>query len=666
MKPQSVPDRRLRLTACIACAAFTLAAVPAPLHAAPPPRLPVEAFATLPVMGQVAISPGGRYVAAMMLEANRKYGVVIFDLEQLGTKPPLRASAGDWHVNWLRWKTDERLIVSARYPHVRGLVAVLETRMIAVNADGSALKWLVQPRNDSKAGFRNWVQIADSVVSFLPDDPQHILVAFNEENPRRPRLYRVNVHNDRKKQLEPGLDGIQRWVLDQQGRVRLAQGYNYDDVNDEGYKTFYRTDANGKWQLIWDDARRNASFNPIIFDKSDADVVYVTSDHENGRLGLYRYRISSGEFIERLFLHPEVDLDEIIFNPVGTEIEGIRYVTAIAHTEWFSPRMAAIHADIRSQLPGWSVRINSRSRDDSRMAVLASAPDHSGRYFLYEPATKKLQYFSYTYPDLDEYDLAKVTPVTYKARDGLEIPAYLTLPPGVTNPPARPLPAVVMPHGGPEARDYGGFEPDVQMLANRGYAVLQMNFRGSAGYGSEFKEAGRKEWGEAMQDDVTDGTRWLIEAGVADPARICVVGGSYGGYAALMGVVKEPSLYRCAVSVNGVTDLPDLIYNRLNFVGGRSSTARRIGHIWSDRKKLASNSPARRAKDVGAPVLLVHGSNDRVVPVAQSRKMADALKSAGKPYRYVELKDEEHWLTQGPTRMQYFQELESFLAQQLE
>lgn len=657
---------RSRILSGVVC---LVAILPASAPAALAPELPVEAFAQLPFMGQVAVSPSGRYVAATVLDASHKYGFAIFDLDQLGKKPPFHASAGDWDVNWVHWKTDDRLLVSGRMAFQRNQVAVLETRLFAVNADGSHRKRLVQPKRHSKSSLAEtvgsqMVQVADRVVDYLPGDPRNILMTYNPADPSRPRLYRVDVVTDRQVEIEPGRDNIQWWILDRKGRVRLAQGRDRNKLN-TGWKTYYRASEKGPWKEIWDEAKQQASLDPVVFDKSDPDIVYVTSDHENGRTGLYRFKLSTGEFVDKLFLHPEVDLDHVILSPEGTDIDGLTYITDVTHTEWLSEKMAAIDNDIKAQLPGWVTTIVSRSYDNSRMIVKASAPDHAARYYLYEPAARKLQYFSFTYAALDKYDLARMFRLKYKARDGLEIPAYLTLPPGTPNPPATPLPAVVMPHGGPEARDYAQFDPMVQMLANHGYAVLQMNFRGSAGYGSEFKEAGRREWGEAMQDDVTDGTIWLAKSGIADAARICIVGGSYGGYAALMGVVKEPTLYKCAVSINGVTDLPDFIAYLDNFVGGRSAASRRIGNLWSDGEKLARNSPARRAADIKVPVLLMQGTDDRVVPVEQTKKMANALKGAGKSYRFIELKDEEHWLTHGDTRLQAFEELDNFLAEQL-
>ncbi|MEM9751398.1 MAG: prolyl oligopeptidase family serine peptidase, partial [Pseudomonadota bacterium] len=200
-----------------------------------------------------------------------------------------------------------------------------------------------------------------------------------------------------------------------------------------------------------------------------------------------------------------------------------------------------------------------------------------------------------------------------------------------------------------------------QFLANRGYVVLQMNFRGSAGYGAAFQAAGYREWGEAMQDDIEDGARWLVSIGVADPARLAIMGGSYGGYAALMGLVKTPNLFQCGISINGVTDLPDLLRHDAKYVGGRYAT-RHIGNLYKDRKKLAANSPARNAKTVRKPVLLLHGDQDRVVPIAQSNKMARALRGADKDVRYVKLEDGDHSISLYENRMIFLDEVEKFLG----
>lgn len=647
------------LTMLLALGVATLATRPASAGPAPP-GLDAAAFGHLPYQRGPEVSPDGRYAAAMVLRKSGRYGVVIYDLDAIGTKAPTVVdTADDQDVNWLHWKRGNRLLVSVRFPSRRWGVATVETRLFSLNADGSGLKLLVRPKNEHDV-----LQIADDVQDFLPADPERILMSWNLDDPRRPRLYRVNVLTDRHEQLEPGSASIQLWHADGQGRVRLAEGRNVTE-GDSPWQVLRRADEKAPWSLLWDSSTAKHGFDVLGFDPADPEVLDVLSDHEGETLGLYSYRLGDGSFSAARFRHPDVDVDSVIRSPADGRIQGVIYVTDYTRVEWFDPGMAALDREIRAALPGWQVAIASRSDDNRRVMVRADATDHSGRYYLYEPATRKLRYFAYEHGELDKFDLARMAPVSYKARDGLQIPGYLTLPSGVRNPPEKPLPTVIMPHGGPEARDYAEFQPDVQMLANRGYAVLQMNFRGSAGYGAEFQMAGRREWGEAMQDDITDGTRWLIESGIADPARICIVGGSYGGYAALMGPIREPGLYRCAVSLNGVSDLVDFINSRRFYVGARDGWVRRIGETWADREKLTRNSPARRAADIGVPVLLVHGDKDRTVPPEQSRQMASALKGAGKDYRYVELEGDDHYLSRDVTRVQYFQELDTFLARHL-
>ena len=254
--------------------------------------------------------------------------------------------------------------------------------------------------------------------------------------------------------------------------------------------------------------------------------------------------------------------------------------------------------------------------------------------------------------------------IEYLARDGKTIPAYLTLPPGGNR---KNLPLVVMPHGGPEDRDSAHFDYLTQFIATRGYAVLQPQFRGSTGFGEAYRNAGRHEWGGLMQDDVTDGVRHLVADGTADPARICIVGGSYGGYAALAGAAYTSGLYACAASIAGVSDLPLMLIEVARQRGGDSDAiAYWLGHIGEPMDpKIAAKSPARSVATIRAPILLMHGIDDSIVPILQSESMSAALRKAGKPVKFVKLKGEDHWLSQSDTRLQVLQELEKFLAQYL-
>jgi dipeptidyl aminopeptidase/acylaminoacyl peptidase len=428
----------------------------------------------------------------------------------------------------------------------------------------------------------------------------------------------------------------------------------------------YRAPEGKEWELLWthplDD---NANFSPVLFDRDDPDVAWVRSNHEGPTTGLYRYRFSTRTFIEKLFVNPEVDIDNVFLDPLERRVVGIRYTLAESKVHWFDPEVAALVEDVRQRIAARHLYVPSWSTDYRRVIFYGESPDLPGRYYLYDRATKDLKYFAYAYPKLENVPMAPMRATSYKARDGLEIPAYLSLPAGVTTArPQKPLPAIVMPHGGPGARDFSSFDPLVQLFTNRGYAVLQMNYRGSSGYGSEFQAAGHREWGQAMQDDVTDGTRWLATEGIADPQRTCIVGWAYGGYAALMGAVKEPALYSCVVSIAGLSDLPAFINSWRNFINYRIYT-RNIGDGWKDRGSLEENSPVNGAQRIRAPVLLAHGTDDRVVPIQQTTDMAKALKRAGKKYEYVELEDADHSVQRGPERLKLFTAVDEFVTRSL-
>jgi dipeptidyl aminopeptidase/acylaminoacyl peptidase len=267
------------------------------------------------------------------------------------------------------------------------------------------------------------------------------------------------------------------------------------------------------------------------------------------------------------------------------------------------------------------------------------------------------------WPGVPPAAIAPVRNLTYKAGDGLEIPAYLTLPVGRE---AKNLPLIVLPHGGPEARDEPGFDWWAQALASRGYAVLQPQFRGSAGFGRKFVEAGHGQWGRKMQSDLSEGVRHLAKEGIVDSKRVCIMGASYGGYAALAGATLEPDVYRCAVSVAGVSDLPVMLKDEVRSAGGVNRTgvrywAKFMGTSFQKRGELDAVSPAAQAARAGGPILLIHGKDDTVVPFEQSEIMHRALKRAGKPVEFVTLAAEDHWLSRGATRLEMLKRAVSFV-----
>ncbi len=366
----------------------------------------------------------------------------------------------------------------------------------------------------------------------------------------------------------------------------------------------------------------------------------------------------------------------VAFEESGVDVNGaaVAQDTGVVTGYWLSglnprlvyvdPKNAALERALEKAFPDRSVYIVDRSTDSQRLLVETETSMHPSVYYLVDRTAHKADIVGEAYPALNGAQLGEVRKITYDARDGTRIPAFLTLPPGKGD---KDLPLVVLVHGGPESSDPGGFDWWAQFLATRGYAVLQPQFRGSTGYGTAHRLAGYRQWGALMQDDVTDGVRHLIATGVANAKHVCIMGASYGGYAALAGAAFTPDLYACAVSVNGVSDLPQMIGDVRSKAGSDSnSLAYWKDHIGSPGDpNVLQASPARAATAIEAAILLIHGDEDTVVPAKQSQTMAQALDTAGKPYEYVKLAGEDHWLSSGKTRTQLLQTIEAFLAKHL-
>ena len=365
-----------------------------------------------------------------------------------------------------------------------------------------------------------------------------------------------------------------------------------------------------------------------------------------------------------LLADPGSDVEAIVTDsytsaPVGAWVGGTR-----PEMRWFDSDAEARQRALTKSFGGLSVSVDSHTTDRSRVVARVWAPSTPGIYYLVDFAKGKADIVGDDYPALTGVPMGEVRAISYKSRDGVDIPAYVTLP---ADAPQLKLPLVVMPHGGPESRDEPGFDWWTQFLASRGYAVLQPQFRGSTGFGEAFRLAGYRQWGGTMQNDVTDGVKALIDQGLVDPKRICIVGASYGGYAALAGAAFTPDLYACAVSVNGISDLPGMLGNAEKRGGEESNAlAYWTAHIGAahDPAVIAA-SPFRVADRIKTPILLIHGENDTVVPIMQSQIMANALKESGKTHAFIRLEGEDHWLSRSDTRIRLLQELDVFLARYL-
>ncbi len=637
---------------------------------APPQRQPIERFAALPFLSQVRLSPDGQRIAALMNRGGKTYLIVRPVAGREAPKALLNTDNAQYHFNWIRWVNDERVVASLRFASRRHFVGTTETRLLSIKADSGEVLNLV--RADRVAGSMRRggqaPQVQDQVVDWLPRDGHHLLLSLPEPGSTDDGVYKVNVDTGQRTRVKAPERNVHRWLTDAQGRVRVAVQL------DDGTYQVRLADVDGKaWRTLWSfRATEDRLVWPLGFGL-DPNELYVRAYHD-GRMAVFSVRVDDPALPRRLRLaHPKMDIyGSLLRSPATGEVIGLHGsgddddAADGPRTELWDAAWRAEMKAVDAGLPRRDNLLLDISRDERFYLLHSENSRQPAEYYVGDRKSGELALLGGTYPDLDTARLAGKQRVTIQARDGLPLDAYLTLPHGRGVGDGRaPLAMVLLPHGGPQGRDDAGFDAWTELLADRGHAVLQVNFRGSAGYGHGFMAAGLKRWGLEMQDDLADGVAWAVAQRVADPARVCIVGGSYGGYAALMGAVKTPELYRCAVSFAGVTDLPDLIAHKSEYIGGRARAEETIGAAWGDREQLRATSPARQAERIRVPVLLVHGTADRSVPVEQSADMAKALKRAGKPYRYIEQEGGDHYLSRYEHRLEFFQALEAFLDEHL-
>jgi len=620
-------------------------------------RIPVSAFATLPQIRSARLSPNGEYLAVL-----RNYkGRTLLMTQKLfsGEDPKLVTNSDNVEakIRWASWANNERLLVSIIFASHRDGIPLMETRLLAVNYDGSDPKNMVKLDYTQSGTEQHESQFRDDVIDFLLDDEKHVLVGADLDKPGAPSVYRINIYTGKRKRIQSARAPISDWMTDWQGRLRIGSGYK-----DTDFSIFLKDPKGRKWRMVWDyKIFEDPAIEPLAFD-ADPNILYVRYPHKD-KDAIFTVDVSKRNLKKKLvFSVPEYDVNgSLLISPKTHKILGVTYLTDRGKIHYWDETAQAFQDKIDKALPTTRNRIISMSRDENRYIVYASSMVQPGIYYVGDKKSGRLGKILENYPGLNSNSLSGKEVIEYTSRDGLKIKGYLTLPKGKDG---KQLPAVIFPHGGPGARDYLGFDYWSEFLASRGYAVLQMDFRGSAGHGGKHFAAGLKNWGLEMQDDITDGAKWLVDEGVASPDRMCILGGSYGGYAALMGAVKTPGLYRCAVSFAGVSDLKLLVRNRFHFKS-RAIVEEQIGDNWEDSERLTQTSPAKQADRIQIPILLAHGDEDRVVDIKHSERMAKALRKGNKSHVFLELENGDHGLSLQENRMKFFEALASFLEKHL-
>jgi dipeptidyl aminopeptidase/acylaminoacyl peptidase len=672
MELPGIHDCRRRHAGPAARLAWVAAVLSVPCGAAQADPPPAEAFSETPSFSFVALSPDGRTLAVDRV-TGEDHKVVLF---AVGSSEPLRVLSVDPadKLRGLRWADARTVLVEVSATVRLGVGPSARSnwefsRTMAAGLDSGRSRMLLM--DDAERRYVNGARVL-AAGSRLPGrvvmetwdyaaTRQRDSIGTRLSDERRDAgwvstLFDVDTATGKGRVLERGTPYTVDWLVAPDGTPRaraewLAEKQEY---------TVLARDVRG-----WRPVHQQTGFDwmGLAATTADGKALVVVGENGTDRSRAWSLALDGGP-PSVLFEDPAQDVaavlvDDLTGTVVGFEIGGLE-----PRQHWIDPKRAQQQRVLEKAFPGRQVTVAQRSDDGGRVVVLVGSRAHPPVHYLVDFATGRADTLGEAYPGLAGAAMGEARSLTYLARDGASIPAYLTLPPGR---PARDLPLVVLPHGGPESRDSPGFDAWAQFLATRGYAVLQPQFRGSTGFGRAHRLAGYGEWGGRMQDDVSDGVRHLVATGVADPARVCIVGASYGGYAALAGAAFTPELYACAVSVNGVSDLPSMIGDVRRRGGDQSDTLsywqEHIGPATDPR--AARRSPARAAAAVRAPVLLMHGTDDTVVPPSQSQLMARALAEAGKPHRYVSLPGEDHWLSQASTRTRVLEEIESFLGEHL-
>ena len=494
------------------------------------------------------------------------------------------------------------------------------------------------------------------MIDDLEDDATDLIIGLNQRNKEVFDAYRLNIETGNLKLIAENPGNISSWTTDHAGNIRVAT--TTDGVNTT---LLYRKTEQDVWKPVLT-TNFKETFTPQFFTFDNKDL-YGVSNIGRDKAAIVEFDPETGKETNVLFDHPEVDVSDLHYSKKRKVITSATYTTWKEEKRFFDPVSEQLYKTLEGKLPGYDVYVVSSNKAEDTFVVRTITDRSLGSFYLYEANSGKLTKLADRNPWLKEDQLTEMKPIEYKSRDGLTIHGYLTLPKGK---PAKDLPIVVNPHGGPWVRDEWGFNPEVQFLANRGFGVLQMNYRGSTGYGRNFWEAGFKQWGQSMQDDITDGVKWLIDQGIADPKRVAIYGGSYGGYAVLEGLTKTPDLYAAGVDYVGVSNLftfmktvppywkpfLDMMYEM-------------VGNPEKDKALFEENSPALNADKIKAPLFVAQGAKDPRVNIDESNQIVNALKKRGIDVEYMVKENEGHGFHNEENRFSFYEAMESFLAKHL-
>jgi dipeptidyl aminopeptidase/acylaminoacyl peptidase len=648
MSPMT-PIARTTLQALLGAAVLALAAgcatPAAEKTAAVPKQFPIRDFFNNPERAYFRLSDDGRTLGFMqpvsLDGAKRRLNVYVQPLE--GSRPvgePRRLTSETARdIGTYYWKGDDTILYEKDFGGDENY------HVVAVDVKTGRI-------TDLTPGDKVRATIQDD----LPEDPGHILVSHNRRNPEVFDVYRIDLRSGQETLVARNPGDIVGWQTDHAGRVRLA-------VRSKGLETItlYRPDEASEFKpIITTDYRTEV--DPAFFNADDSKV-YMISNRGRDKKALVLVDPARPDAEEVLFVDSEVDTARAEWSRARKRLTLASFVKDKTGRKFFDPYMENVYARLKAKLPRMEFALQNATKAEDKFIVAAFNDRTPGSRYIYDVKADTLSKLGDINPKIPADAMARMTPVKYQSRDGLTINGYLTLPVGRE---AKNLPCIVNPHGGPWARDTWGYNPEIQFLANRGYCILQVNFRGSTGYGRKFWEASFGQWGLKMQDDITDGVQWLIAQGIADPKRVGIYGASYGGYATLAGVVYTPDLYAAAVDYVGVANL----FTFMNTIPPYwkpflPKFHDMVGHPEKDAERLRATSPVMHAQRIKTPLFVAQGARDPRVNKAESDQMVEALKKRGVEVQYMVKDDEGHGFRGEDNQFEFYEAMEKFFSQHL-
>ncbi|MFL3051810.1 MAG: prolyl oligopeptidase family serine peptidase [Candidatus Neomarinimicrobiota bacterium] len=600
------------------------------------PLIPMEDFFRNPEKSSFNISPNGNHIAYMKPWKSR---MNVFVMDMITKKEARLTSSQERGIYGFAWLTNKRI------GYIKDEGGNENMHFYAVNIDKS-----------NEIDLTPFENVQARIIDDLEDDPNHIIIGLNKRNPQIHDPYRINVNDGKMDMIAENPGNISEWMTDHDGKLRIA-------ITSDGVNTsiLHRASESEKFESILTTDFK-VSVSPLFF-TFDNKNLYVASNRGRDKSAVFKFDLNNAQEEKLIFEHDEVDVSGLMYSRKRKVLTGVNYTVAKNEMTFFDTWRQDIQQKLEENLHGYEVGITSFSEDETKAVVVTYSDKSRGTYYYYDIDKNKLTELGEASPWLNEEDMSDMKPVQYRSRDGLVINGYLTLPKGTNG---KNLPVIVNPHGGPWHRDSWGYKSEIQFLANRGFAVFQMNFRGSTGYGREFWEKSFKQWGKLMQDDISDGVNWLIDEGIANPDRIAIYGASYGGYATLAGLTFTPDLYACGIDYVGVSSLFTFMESMPPYWElYRKMLYEMVGHPDKDKELLASASPLLHIDKIKVPLFIAQGANDPRVKKSESDQIVEALQNAGIDVPYMVKNDEGHGFYNEENQFDFYREMEIFLNKHL-